>query len=61
MGVSDRENKLYLFPDRVIDKLVSQGEELIENVNTFHINSSLAVTSYLMRVARYYKDFCEEE
>jgi DNA polymerase III delta prime subunit len=55
---SSIENKLYLLPDKTIDNLVNYGEELIEKIDTFHINPYLAITSYLMKLARHYKTLC---
>ncbi len=50
--LDENTNPLYLRPDKAIDKLVQEGEELLAKIITFNLNPSLALTAYLMKVAR---------
>ncbi|HEO66023.1 MAG TPA: DNA polymerase III subunit delta', partial [Spirochaetes bacterium] len=50
--LDENTNPLYLLPDKAIDKLVQEGEDLLPKIITFNLNPSLALTAYLMKVSR---------
>ncbi len=50
--LDENTNPLYLQPDKALDKLVQEGEDLLPKIITFNLNPSLALTAYLMKVSR---------
>ncbi len=50
----DEENALYALPDSSIDRLVKEGEQILFKMETFNLNPSMTLSSYLIKIARQY-------